>query len=183
MDLLNTILSAQGGQAVDQLGAHVGLDRSQTMAAIQNLLPALAGGLSRNAAQPGGLDSLMAALSGGGHQQYIDDPSQLAQPAAIQDGNGILGHILGSKDVSRNVAAQAAAQTGISADVLKRMLPMLASLAMGAMSQRGATQSWFGGSAPSGGGLLGMLAPMLDRNHDGSMADDVMGMLGQAFKK
>lgn len=184
MDLLNTILNAQGGQAVDQLGEHVGLDRAQTVNAIQQLLPALAGGLSRNATQPGGLESLMAALASGTHQQYVNDPSQLAQPAAIQDGNNILGHILGSKDVSRSVAAQAAANTGIGADVLKRMLPMLASLAMGAMSQRGATQSWFGGaSTPSGGGLLGMLAPMLDRNRDGSVADDVMGMLGQAFRK
>jgi hypothetical protein len=183
MDLLNTILNAQGGQAVDQLGEHVGLDRSQTMAAIQNLLPALAGGLAKNAAQPGGLDSLMAALASGAHQQYVNDPSQLAQPAAIQDGNNILGHILGSKDVSRSVAAQAAASTGIGPDVLQRMLPMLASLAMGAMSQRGASQSWFNGSAPSGGGLLSMLAPMLDRNGDGSVADDVMGMLGRAFRK
>ncbi len=87
MDLLNTILNAQDGHAVDQLGAHVGLDRSQTVAAIQNLLPALAGGLSKNAAQPGGLESLMAALANGTHPQYVNDPSQLAQPAAIQAGN------------------------------------------------------------------------------------------------
>jgi hypothetical protein len=47
------------------------------------------------------------------------------------DGNGILGHILGSKDVSRQVAAQASARTGIGADVLKKMLPLVATLAMG----------------------------------------------------
>jgi hypothetical protein len=184
MDLLNSILNAQGGQAVDQLGAHLGLDRSQTTAAIQQLLPALAGGLSQNAAQPGGLENLMRALATGTHQQYVDDPSRLAQPSAIQDGNKILGHVLGSKEASRSVAAQAAASTGIGANVLERMLPMLASLAMGAMSQRGASQSWFdGASTAGGGGLLGMLAPMLDRNRDGSVTDDVLGMLGQAFRK
>ncbi|MEO8482376.1 MAG: DUF937 domain-containing protein [Acidobacteriota bacterium] len=183
MDLLNTILNAQGGRAVDQIGEHVGLDRAQTVSAIETLLPSLAGGLSRNAAQPGGLESLVAALASGAHQQYVSDPSQLAQPAAIQDGNNILGHILGSKDASRGVAAEAAATTGIGADVLRKMLPMLASLAMGAMSQRGAARSWFGGSSTGGGGLMGMLAPMLDRNRDGSVGDDLMGMLGQAFKK
>jgi len=182
MDLLNSILNAQGGQAVDQLGGHVGLDRDQTVAAIQNLLPALAGGLSKNALQPGGLESLTAALAGGAHQRYLEDPSQLAQPAAIQEGNGILGHIFGSQDASRAIATQAAAQTGIGADVLKRMLPMLATLAMGAMSQQHSTQSGAAGAA-QGGGLLGMLAPMLDRNRDGSVADDVLGMLGQAFRK
>lgn len=183
MDLLNAILNAQSGQAVDQLGAQVGLDRNQTVAAIQQLLPALTGGLARNASQPGGLDSLMNALANGGHQRYVDDPSQLAQPAAVDDGNGILGHILGSKDASRAVAAQAAATTGLGADVLKRLLPMLASLAMGTMSQRGASQSWFNGAASGGGGLLDALTPMLDRNRDGSVADDVMGMLGQVFKR
>ena len=51
------------------------------------------------------------------------------------DGNNILGHIFGSKDVSRNVAAQAASSTGIGASLIKKALPLLASLAMGAMSK------------------------------------------------
>jgi hypothetical protein len=42
-----------------------------------------------------------------------------------------LGHILGSKDVSRQVAAQASTRTGISELVLKQMLPAVATLAMG----------------------------------------------------
>ena len=35
--------------------------------------------------------------------------------------------LLGSKDVSREVATRAAAQTGLSPDVLKRLLPLAAS--------------------------------------------------------
>jgi len=31
----------------------------------------------------------------------------------------------------------------------------------------------------SGGGLLSMLTPLLDQNRDGSVVDDVMGMLGK----
>jgi hypothetical protein len=60
--------------------------------------------------------------SGGGHQQYLDDPSRLGAAETLQDGNGILGHIFGSKDVSRQVAAQASANTGISPDGLMGML-------------------------------------------------------------
>jgi len=45
----------------------------------------------------------------------------------VQDGNGILGHIFGSKDVSREVAARASAQSGVGADVLKKLLPIGAS--------------------------------------------------------
>lgn len=184
MDLLQTILNAQGGQAVDQLGQHVGLDRDQTVSALQHLLPALAGGLAQNASQPGGLESLLGALSGGGHQQYLDNPASLA--GATDDGNGILGHVLGSKDVSRQVAAAASAQTGIGADILKKMLPLVASLAMGALSQRASSSSFNSSSAQlGGGGLLDMLGPLLAGGGGGgnSAAGGLMGMLGQMFRR
>jgi hypothetical protein len=126
----------------------------------------------------------MGALANGGHGQYVEDLSRLGSAAAVQDGNGILGHILGSKDVSRQVAAQAAAQTGIGADVLKRMLPVLATLAMGALGRQaaGARPGGVGLGPASGGGVAGMLGSLLDRDRDGSVADDVMGMLGKFLK-
>jgi len=181
MDLLQTILNARDGEAVQRLGDQVGLDPNQAMAAVQQLVPALAVGLSHNMTQSGGLDALVAALSGGGHQQYLDDPSRLGAAETLQDGNGILGHIFGSKDVSRQVAAQASANTGISPDILKQMLPLVATLAMGAMARRHA-------SAPAGAqtadtGLMGMLGPLLGGNSGGgSVANDVMGMLGKFLR-
>ena len=73
-------------------------------------------------------------------------------------GNGILGHLLGSKDVSREVASRAAAQTGLSADVLKRMLPLAATLMMGAFSKHsGDPSSIAAGLGSSGGGIAAML--------------------------
>src|SRR5690606_13319441 len=129
------ILNAQNGQAVDQIGSSLGLGRDQTRSAIEQLLPALAGGMARNATQPGGLEGLEGALTRGSHGRYLDDPSQLGAPDSISDGNGILGHLLGSKDVSRQVAAKASAQTGIGTDILKKMLPMLASLVMASLAR------------------------------------------------
>lgn len=128
MDLLQTVLNARDGAAVAELGRNFGLDQGQTAAAVGQLLPALAAGLSRNTAQPGGLEGLLGALAGGGHQRYLDDPASMQDGSTVQDGNGILGHILGSKDVSRQVAEHASARTGIGADVLKQMLPMVAAL-------------------------------------------------------
>jgi hypothetical protein len=123
----------------------------------------------------------MAALAGGSHQRYFDDPASLTQAATIDDGNGILGHILGSKDVSRQVAAQASARTGIGADVLKQMLPMVATLAMGALAKQSAAPH--AGAVQTGeAGVLGMLTPLLDANKDGSVTDDVMGMLGKFLR-
>ena len=180
MDLLQTVLNARGGDAVAELGRNFGLDQGQTAAAVGQLLPALAAGLSRNATQPGGLEGLLGALAGGGHQRYVDNPSSLADATSVQDGNGILSHILGSKDVSRHVAERASARTGIGADVLKQMLPLVAALAMGALSKQTAG-SRMGSPAAAEPGLLGMLTPLLDSNRDGSVTDDVMGMLKKVF--
>jgi hypothetical protein len=180
MDLLQTVLNAQDGAAVSELGRTFGLDQGQAVAAVGQLLPALAAGLSRNTAQPGGIEGLMAALADGSHQRYLDDPSAMTEPSTIEDGNGILEHILGGKDVSRQVAAQASARTGIGAEVLKKMLPVVATLAMGALSRQAARSN--AGAAPAQPGVLGMLAPLLDSNRNGSVTDDVMGMLGKFLR-
>jgi hypothetical protein len=177
MNILETILSAQNGAAVRQMGQQVGLGEDQTMSALSALVPALAGGFQRNMQSSGGLESLLGALTGGQHARYVEDPSSLA--GATADGNGILGHILGSKDVSRQVATRAAAQTGIDPAILKQMLPLVAAMMMGSMSQGQASAAPGTASADPGSGLMSMLSPMLDQNRDGSIVDDVMGMLGK----
>ena len=184
MNILYAIVNAQDGAAVQQLGSQVGLAPDQATAALSALIPALAGGFQRNIQSQGGLESLMAALSSGNHGQYIDNPTSLADQSAVTDGNGILGHLLGSKDVSREVASRAAAQTGLSADVLKRMLPLAATLMMGALSkQSGSASSTTAGLGVSGGGILSMLTPFLDSNRDGSIMDDVTSMIGGFMKR
>jgi hypothetical protein len=186
MNILEALMAAQGGGAVKQLGQQFGLGDDQTSAALSALVPALAAGLAKNATREGGLEGLTAALSGGRHGSYLDDLGSLTRPETVADGNGILGHILGSKDVSRQVAAQAAASSGVGPDILKQMLPVVAAMVMGAMAKnaggRAATAGLPGGlgaNLGAGGGLLDMLTPMLDRDRDGSVVDDVTGMLGK----
>jgi hypothetical protein len=180
MNILDAIVSAQNGATVRQAGSQVGLGEEQTAAALSALVPALAQGFQRNL-QGGGLGSLGSALGSGNLQRYLEDPSALEDPAAVAEGNGILQQVLGSKDVSRQVASGAAAQTGISADVLKRLLPLAATMMMSALARRsGQAQP---GAATAGGGLTDMLTPFLDRNKDGSIMDDVTGMMGQFLNR
>ena len=82
------------------------------------------------------------------------------------------------------MAVRAAAQTGLDPGILKQALPLVAALMMGAMARQGggagmAAGAAMPGGAMPGGGLLSMLTPMLDSNRDGSIVDDVMGMLGK----
>jgi len=182
MNLLDLVLNAKGGGTVSHLASQFGLSEDQAASAIQNLMPALAGGLQRNINQ-GGLENLLAALANGQHQRYLEDPSTLSSEAAREDGNGILGHILGSKDVSRQVAAQASPRTGISESILKQMLPAVASLAMGALSKHSAGGSSVAAASVGGSGILGMLTPLLDRDRDGSVVDDILGSASRLFQK
>lgn len=177
MNILDTIAGSRDNAAVHQLAAQFGLKPEQAASAVGALAPALAAGLQRNLSDADGGKGLLAALAGGRHQAYVEDPVTLADPATTADGNAILGHVLGSKDVSRQVAAQASQQTGIDPAVLKKMLPLVAALVMGALSKQSQ-----GGTATAGrqggAGLAGMLAPLLDRDRDGSVVDDVAGMVG-----
>lgn len=194
MNLLQTLLEADGGRVVGQLSRQFGLDETQTDAALRNLVPALAGGVKHNLAQAGGLEGLLGALQSGHHDRYLDDPSHLGRAATIEDGNAILGHLFGSKDVSRQVATKAAARTGLDPSLLKQMLPVLATMVMGAMNRQttGAVRAPGGAADAAGGlggllgGLLGggadagaggLLGSLLDHDRDGSVVDDVLGML------
>jgi len=88
------------------------------------LIPALTRGLKNNASSDSGLSSLVNALQEGNHHNYLDDPSSLGHASTVTDGNSILGHIFGSKDVSRNIANYGANQAGLSSTLMKKALPI-----------------------------------------------------------
>ena len=136
MNLLETILGAQSGASAQQAGASLGLNQSQTQSAIAALLPAITSALKRNTGNPQGFAQLIQALQGGNHEEYLRQPERMGRQESITDGNAILGHLFGSKDVSRAVAGHAAEKTGIGSDILKKLLPMVATMAMGSLSQQ-----------------------------------------------
>jgi len=175
MNLLDMILDAQKGRSVQTAGRTVGLNKAQTTQAIAALLPAISSALKQNTKSPQGLAGLLGALQSGNHQQYLETPATMKDESTIADGNAILGHLFGSKDVSRAVAGRAAEQTGIGADVMKKLLPLVATMAMGSLSKQTrqpsmqeqltslALEQMMGGGQKSGG-LAGMLGGLLGGN-------------------
>ncbi len=182
MDLLKLLLDSQSSPALKQLASQFGVSEGDTKNALSGMVPALTQGLRKNISSPDGLEGLMNALSKGDHQRYIDRPETLAD--ASTDGNAILGHLLGSKDASRQVASDVAAKTGLDNGLLKKMLPAVAAMVMGSMSKQTAASGLT--SAVSGhgdsGGMLGMLSGLLDADKDGSVMDDVMKMAGKFMR-
>lgn len=187
MDLMSLLSQAQGGQVFNNLGNQFGLEPQQAQSGLAALLPALTAGMQKNTQSKGGMQSLMQALSGTRHEGYVTQADTLMQPQAVSEGNAILGHLFGSKDVSRSVAYQAADQTGIDAGTLKQMLPMVANLLMGTMSQQtsnlSAQQSGLGGLLKSvmGGGRQSQQSNLLGQLMGGGGSGG-MDMLNMAAK-
>ena len=176
MDLMDLLKATGGGDSVSQLASAVGLGSSDTSSLVKSLAPALMRGLQKNTESDDGLAGLRKALETGGHDRYIDDPSLIASAETRTDGNNILGHIFGSKDVSRNVAAAAAKDTGLDAGLIKKALPLLASLAMGAMSKKTSGGRDIAPSVKSGG-----LGDLLGKVSGSGGLDDILGMARKFF--
>ena len=138
---LSDILNRTGG--LQSIARELNIGEADAEKAAAALAPAVLGGFRRQAeTSPQGVEGLSSLLSQFGGSGMLD--SLLSPgPTDTAPGNNVLGQIFGSKDVSRAVAQNAAAQTGQDPSVLKKMLPMLAMLVAGYMAKnRG------GGTAP-----------------------------------
>lgn len=186
--LINQILQAGGGTAIDMIAGKFGISPSQSKAAIEALGPMISGGFKAQAQNQGGIESIIGNILNQNHANIGTNPEELARPGTTSMGNEILGAIFGSKEVSREVAGQAAAQTGLSADLLKKMLPVIATMAAGSLASKASAGGLGGslgnilGNALTGGaasGAIGSLASMIDLDKDGNPLDDIMGMLAK----
>lgn len=176
MSLAETIAQLGGRSALEQVAKQFGLPPSVTSQAVGMLLPSLSAGIAKNTKKEGGLESLLGALTSGNHSQYIDQPESLAAASTTEDGNNILGHLLGGKDASRAVSSTVAGFLGIENETVKKMLPVVAALAMGGLSKQ-AKNAGLSKESSSGGGvgdILGQLSGMID-------VKDAASILGKLF--
>ncbi|MER9233903.1 DUF937 domain-containing protein [Mesorhizobium sp. M0622] len=166
--LFDILAQAQNGTGMQALAQQFGLSQQQTQSAVAALLPAFSQGLKRNTADPYGLGAFMTAMASGQHAKYFEDASRAFSPQGLDEGNGILGHLFGSKDLSRAVASQAARASGVSQQVLQQMLPAIASMMMGGLFKQ--TTNQLGGqmhAAGGGGNPLGELIEQMMRQAGG----------------
>ncbi len=184
LDALSTHLD---DQALSQLSARLGTDKGATSKAIAAAVPLLLGALAKNAASPTGAQAIHDAVARDHDGSILDNPDPVTAASSGQ-GDAILGHVLGDR---RPVAEQGISQaSGLDLSKVGPLLATLAPLVMGALgrAQRsgnlgvgglagmlGAERDALGASAP---GVLGAITRLLDRDHDGSVIDDVGGMLG-----
>lgn len=189
MDIMD-MLRQSGG--IGTMAKELGINESAAETGTAALLPAILGGFKKTAqAHPSGLDGLGGLLGQLGGGELLDNVVG-TQPTPVEKGNEVLGQIFGSREVSRTVAAGAEQQTGISSDLLKQMLPVVAMMVAGTMAkQNGESTGNSGGLGGLIGGLLGGgngssssgdLGSLLDLNGDGNPLDDIIGMAGKLIR-
>jgi hypothetical protein len=186
LDLLNSDL---GKQIVSGVAGSTGNDSSKTSSVLTMALPVLMKAMERNSATPEGAAGLMGALSKKHDGSILDNLGGLfnggVDESVKQDGAGILGHILGSKQqgVEQVIGQKAGIDAGSVGNILKVAAPIL----MGYLGKQKNEQNVSSSGDVVGllGGLLGgnsasadqsFLEKILDADGDGSVIDDVAGM-------
>ncbi|HEX5576206.1 MAG TPA: DUF937 domain-containing protein [Gemmatimonadales bacterium] len=191
MSLLELLQQQLGGRAVDNISQKLGADRGTTGNAIDAALPLLLSAVARNASNPDQAQSLERAVSQDHDGSILNDVPGFINRAESGPGAGILSHVLG--DRQQTVQNGLSKATGLDTGKTAQLLMMLAPLVMGALGRAkqernldaGGLSTLLAGenehlkeSAP---GVMGALSRFLDRNQDGSVMDDVSGMIGKAF--
>ncbi len=190
LDLLNSDL---GKQIISGVSGQTGQSQDKTAGVLSMALPVLMGAMKRNASTPEGASGLMGALSGKHSGGILDNLGGFfgggVDKSDMDDGQGILGHLLGGKqDNVQNAIGQ---KTGMDSGSVAQILKIAAPILMGFIGK----QSQSTGSDSSGignllGGLLGgqqkeqsLIESLIDGDGDGSILDDLAGMaLGSGNK-
>ncbi len=195
LDLLNSDL---GKQIIGGISQDTNQPEDKTASVVAMAMPILMGAMKRNASTESGAANLMGALDNKHDGSILDNLSGLFQNGVDedvkQDGAGILGHVLGG---SQDNAVQAISQkSGLNTSSVMKILTVAAPIIIGYLGKQKQqknvnTQSGLGDLL---GGLMGggdkqhkqqsMIESLLDGNKDGSVIDDIAGMvLGGGNKK
>jgi len=186
LDLLNSPI---GKTIISGVAGSTGQNSSQTGNVLSMALPVLMKAMQRNASTPEGAAGLMGALSkhDGG---ILDNLGGLfgggVDQSVTNDGSKILGHILGSKQsgVEQVISQKSGVDAGAVGNILKTAAPILMGV-LGKQSQQSGVSS-ANGIGDLIGGMLGgsstsneqsFLEQILDADGDGSIVDDVAGMV------
>lgn len=173
MNLMNLLENEGGSSSVAKLADKLGIDKSKADELIGSVSPALLGGMQRKAQSTEGRAELENDIQSGKYQRYLDEPDRVGDEAAREEGNSILGHLLG-KDESRDVAARASEDTGLDQSLIEKALPIVAGLAMGAVGRKAGEQG--------SGGPLSALTGLFSGGGDGGFgADDVRNLKNKLF--
>ena len=189
--LLDGLMQHLDQGTMQQVSNALGTDSATTTGAVAAAMPVLMAALAKNASEPGGATALAGALDRDHDGSGLDDVMAMVSGAQGGAGQAMLGHILGRGQTG--VTQSLGAATGLDGARATKLLVMLAPVVLAYLGRAKRDQGLDAGGlgtmlgterdkiTAQGGGALGGLLSMLDRNHDGSVVDDVGSMVGKMF--
>lgn len=185
--LTQMLIGQLGDSGLESLGNTLGANPQATKTAAAAALPLLFSALAKNASSQDGAAALDSALDRDHDGSILDGLTGAITQANTKDGDGILGHMFGGR--RQDAEAGIAAASGLDKDQSAKMLATLAPLVMGALAKQKKSQGldasglaeMLNGERGQTQSQLGGLASLLDRDGDGSVADDVLGGIGKLF--
>ncbi|WCO03288.1 DUF937 domain-containing protein [Psychroserpens ponticola] len=188
--ILDLLSSDLGKTIISGVSGSTGTDQNKTSSVLTMALPVLMKAMERNASTPEGAQGLMGALSGKHDGSILDNLGGLfgggVDDNVKNDGAKILNHVLGQKQTGvEQVIGQ---KSGLDASSVGNILKVAAPILMGVLGKQSRQSNVSNPSQLTGllGGLLGgnetqneqsFLEKILDADGDGSVIDDVAGMV------
>jgi len=161
---------------VKSIAKQVGIDMGDAGSIIEKLAPILMGGAKSNLESEKDSGGLIKHIESSNYSDIFNKPEEHINNGNFKEmGNDILSELTGSKENSREVAHHVEKETGISSSIIKSVLPMLAPMIIGALTNKSAPSITKHSSAQSSG-MTDILKNLIDQDNDGSTIDDIMGM-------
>lgn len=197
--ILDLLSSDIGKQIIGGVSQETKQPADKTAQVVSMALPLLMGAMKRNAATPEGAQGLLGALNNSKHDgSMLDNLGGLfgggVNEEVKQDGLGILGHVLGGSQ--NNVVSALSNKSGVDTDSVMKILTVIAPIVLQYLGKQKRTQQVESTSGLEGllGGMLGggrktqakqqsLIESLLDGDGDGSIVDDIAGMVLSGGKK
>lgn len=193
--LLDLLSSPMGQQLISGVAGQTGQPESKTSEVLSMAMPLLLGAMKKNVSSPQGAEGLMSALSSKHDGGLLDDLGGLfgggVDQSVMNDGAGILGHVFEGKQA--NVENALSQKSGLDAGTVAEILKIAAPLVMAYLGKQKAQSNVNDANGLNSllGSMLGgqpqqnqsLITTLLDADGDGSVLDDVAGMVMGTGKK
>lgn len=183
---LNSIGSLISGGGLSAISRRTKVAREDVAKVLSVGIPALVGGMRRNAGAEAGAASLSRALAEHSAAD-VSNPADFLKNADLKDGKKILGHVLGDdqNELVGQISKASGVTKGKTATILALAAPLLLSL-LGSQNSGssggllGMLGGLLGGGQSSGGGLLGGLLgggqqPAQPQQQSGGLLGSLLG--------
>jgi len=171
--ILTELIGSLTGDSISGLSQQLGVDENKTSKAIGLAVPLLLSALAKNTSNDKGAQSLANALNRDHDGSILNDITGHVQSGSLDDGLGILGHVLGGNQ--SKIEATLSEHTGLDAASITKLLAILAPVVLGMLGKQQKQESL----DPTGlSALLGTESKQASQS-----TPDLLGLLGGLLSK